>query len=104
MGGDQVPHPETTLTLDLLAYVFDDLPDLPAGPSNTFLNFTFRLVGDSLIMQLVIVGQVADTLLDLSLDLLGFPVELVPIHVGLLSKILQDSVPHLPSTTLKAHQ
>src|SRR5688500_11247055 len=76
----RLPSDRPTLPFQLFPQVFDRLADLATAAPEPLLNLTARLVGYAFVVQPLVVGDVADTLLDAPLDPVHFPVQLVFVH------------------------
>jgi hypothetical protein len=79
--------------LDLVSEVLHRVANLPPGATERLLNIALGLVRHTLVVQALVIGHVANGLLDLALDLVGLAFEFVTIHVLASSREkLQESV------------
>jgi hypothetical protein len=68
------------LPLNLVAYVFHGVTEFATSAAEAFLYASRRFICDTFVVKLLIVGEIARGLLNFSLELLGFAIDLVFIH------------------------
>src|SRR3989442_13276311 len=76
----ETPAISSVLALDLLANVLYRLTDLALRPTKRRLSIARDLVDNSLITQLLVVGEISGCLLHLALDRFSLAFELVLVH------------------------